>query len=92
MSKTRGRPLAKDRIRRDELLELAYQEFSEFGFKNVSIRKLAAKIGVSDSLFVHHFGSKQKLWYEVVDTLIEREFKFLIAQQKQQVPPLEPIP
>ncbi|MVF12027.1 TetR/AcrR family transcriptional regulator [Ketobacter sp. MCCC 1A13808] len=83
MSKARGRPLDKDRIKRDKLLELAFQEFSEHDFKNVSIRKLAADVGVSDSLFIHHFGSKQKLWYEVVDTLIEREFKSLIAQYKQ---------
>ena len=66
MSKARGRPLDKDRIKRDKLLELAFQEFSEHDFKNVSIRKLAADVGVSDSLFIHHFGSKQKLWYEVV--------------------------
>lgn len=91
MSKTRGRPRAKDQIRRDELLDLAFQEFSESGFKNVSIRKLAAKIGVSDSLFIHHFGSKQKLWYEVVDTIIAQEFKYLIEQQKQNNLPLDPI-
>lgn len=91
MSKTRGRPLEKDRIKRSELLELAFREFSENDFNSVSIRKLAASIGVSDSLFIHHFGSKQKLWYEVVDILIEREFKLLIEQQQTETQQNDPL-
>lgn len=78
MAKSRGRPLDKDKLDRAELLELACREFCDRGFDGVSIRKLAAQIGVSDSLFVHHFGSKQKLWHEAVDTLIDREFRQLI--------------
>lgn len=79
MAKQRGRPQEKDRINRADLVELAFQEFSEKGFDGVSIRRLAARVGVSDSLFIHHFGSKQQLWNEVVDSLIDREFKHLIA-------------
>ncbi|MCK5792667.1 MAG: TetR/AcrR family transcriptional regulator, partial [Ketobacter sp.] len=51
-------------------------------FNSVSLRALAKKLGVSDSLFNHHFGSKQKLWNEVVDSIIGHEFSLLIADLK----------
>jgi TetR/AcrR family transcriptional regulator len=83
MGRAPGRPAANaTTISRHDLLEHAYEEFSEKSFNDVSLRQLAKKIGVSDSLFNHHFGSKQKLWNEVVDTIIEREFRLLISELK----------
>jgi AcrR family transcriptional regulator len=66
---------------RDDLLNLATRAFAENGFTDVSIRKLAAQAGVSDSLFIYHFGSKLKLWREAVDQMIKLEFPRLIARR-----------
>lgn len=86
MSRSPGRPASHDKkTSRQDLLAMALNEFAAKGFSGMSIRKLAASAGVSDSLFVHHFGSKQKLWYEAVDTLIEREFQLLITQLGRDV-------
>lgn len=81
MARSPGRPAANaNTLTREELLEFAFEEFSQRSFNDVSLRALAKKLSVSDSLFNHHFGSKQKLWTEVVDTIIEREFRLLIAE------------
>lgn len=81
MGRAPGRPSANaDTLSREDLLEHAFEEFSQKGFNNVSLRALAKKLGVSDSLFNHHFGSKQKLWNEVVDSIIGHEFSLLIAE------------
>lgn len=81
MGRAPGRPAANaNTLSRTELLEHAFEEFSERSFNDVSLRALAKKLRVSDSLFNHHFGSKQKLWREVVDTIIEREFRQLISE------------
>jgi len=84
MARSPGRPAANtNTITREELLEQAFEEFSQRSFNDVSLRALAKKLSVSDSLFNHHFGSKQKLWTEVVDTIIEREFRLLISELQQ---------
>jgi len=84
MARTPGRPAANaDTLSREALLELAFDEFASHSFNQVSLRALAKKIGVSDSLFNHHFGSKEKLWFEVVDTIMEREFRQLIGSLQQ---------
>lgn len=81
MARTPGRPASYNRtFSRDDLLDLATRAFAEKGFSDVSIRRLAAEAGVSDSLFIHHFGSKLKLWREAVDRMIELEFPQLIAR------------
>lgn len=81
MGRTPGRPAANaNTLSRDALLEHAFEEFSSKSFNDVSLRALAKKLNVSDSLFNHHFGSKNKLWNEVVDTIIEREFRLLISE------------
>ena len=81
MGRAPGRPAANaNTLSRTDLLEHAFEEFSERSFNDVSLRALAKKLRVSDSLFNHHFGSKQKLWREVVDTIIEREFSRLISE------------
>ena len=91
MARTPGRPAAaSDTPSREQLLHLAFNAFCSHGFDGVSIRKLAKSIGVSDSLFIHHFKSKKQLWFEVVDTHLEQEFQQLIQQlrnnQQTQLP------
>ena len=83
MGRAPGRPAANaDTLTREQLLEHAFEEFTQKSFNSVSLRALAKKLGVSDSLFNHHFGSKQKLWNEVVDSIIGHEFSLLIADLK----------
>lgn len=47
---------------RDLILEGALRAFAERGFHGASMRDIAQRAGVSQSLVHHHFGSKEALW------------------------------
>ena len=69
-SRRRGRPARADAVMaREDILRQAFQAFARQGYDNVSQRQLAADCGVSDSLLHHHFGSKQQLWQDAVDSV-----------------------
>lgn len=53
--------------RREELLRVAADLFSEKGFYGTSIRDIARKLGVSVSVIYHHFQNKEGLWSEIID-------------------------
>jgi TetR/AcrR family transcriptional regulator len=52
---------------RGNLLDSAYREFSEQGFHGASIDGICKRAGVSKQVLFHHFGSKQKLYLEVLE-------------------------
>jgi len=53
--------------RREDLLRVAADLFSEKGFYGTSIRDIAKKLGVSVSTIYHHFENKEGLWAEIID-------------------------
>jgi AcrR family transcriptional regulator len=58
---------------RQGLLDRAVQYVAENGIGDVSLRQLAAALGTSHRMLIHHFGSKQGLWIEIVRTVEERQ-------------------
>jgi AcrR family transcriptional regulator len=54
---------------RQELLERAIAFIAERGISDLSLRELAAAIGTSHRMLIHHFGSKEGLWVEVVQAV-----------------------
>lgn len=62
-----GRPSkAKAPPPRAELLQKALECFAQDGYDKVSLRRLAAELGINDALLIHYFGSKEALWDEAV--------------------------
>lgn len=53
-------------VTRERILEVAYQEFAEFGFEGTSTRTIAAKAGVNHPLVTYHFKTKEGLWRAVM--------------------------
>jgi AcrR family transcriptional regulator len=51
---------------RQDLLERAIDFIARRGISDLSLRELAAAIGTSHRMLIHHFGSKEGLWVEVV--------------------------
>jgi TetR/AcrR family transcriptional regulator len=47
---------------RDLIIEAALAAFAENGFHGASMRDIAGRAGISQSLVHHHFGSKDALW------------------------------
>jgi AcrR family transcriptional regulator len=58
---------------RQRLLERAVEYVAENGIGEVTLRRLAAAIGTSHRMLIHHFSSKEGLWVEIVRTVEERQ-------------------
>ena len=59
---------------RRKIIEAAAVIFSKEGFKGSSTRSIAESAGVMNSIISYHFGSKKKLWVEVIAYLFQ-EFR-----------------
>lgn len=58
---------------RDALLHAAIDHIAERGISDLSLRELASAIGTSHRMLIHHFGSKEGLWVEVIRTVEQRQ-------------------
>ncbi|MCP4181013.1 MAG: TetR/AcrR family transcriptional regulator [bacterium] len=57
---------------KDKLLQVAIDEFAEYGYDGVSTRSLASKAGVNNYAISYHFGSKRDLYTTCMVSLIEQ--------------------
>lgn len=71
-----SRPVAQDT--RSRILDCAEVCFIGQGFAATSMRQIAESADTSNSLIVHHFGSKQALW----EAVKERRMQGFIEQQQ----------
>lgn len=69
---------------REELLQRAIAYISDRGISDLSLRELGAAIGSSHRMLIHHFGSREGLWVEVI--------RAVEAQQRANLPELLPDP
>jgi TetR/AcrR family transcriptional regulator len=53
--------------RRIQLLRIAKELFSEYGFENTTAKSIAAAAGVTEAIVFRHFGSKQELYANILD-------------------------
>jgi AcrR family transcriptional regulator len=66
-----------DKGPRDRLLDGAIDYVAHNGLSDVSLRTLAAALGTSHRMLIHHFGSKERLWVEIVRTVEARQRELL---------------
>ena len=59
-------------LNRQKLLEEARQQFAAAGFHGTSIASVAGAVGVTKQTLLHHFGSKEQLFSEVLNELALR--------------------
>ncbi|MEM6681937.1 MAG: TetR/AcrR family transcriptional regulator [Pseudomonadota bacterium] len=59
-----------------KLLEAATREFANRGFDAVTARDIEAKADVQRGLLGYHFGSKQDIWYAVLDGIIDEYYAY----------------
>jgi AcrR family transcriptional regulator len=55
------------------LLEAAIAHIASRGVSDLSLRELAAAIGTSHRMLIHHFGGREGLWVEVIRAVEERQ-------------------
>jgi AcrR family transcriptional regulator len=58
---------------RERLLDAAIEHIAARGISDLSLRELAGAIGTSHRMLIHHFGSKEGLWVEVIRAVEERQ-------------------
>lgn len=56
---------------RERILAAALECFAAFGFEGTSTRAVAAKAGLTHSLVLYHFESKDQLWLSTVEAAVE---------------------
>jgi AcrR family transcriptional regulator len=76
--------------RRQEILEATIAYLVKHGLADLSLRPLAAAAGTSARLLIYHFGSKEQLLAEVLDTLQRRLRESFVqaSATKEDEPPL----
>ena len=57
---------------RDQFIAVAKRLFAERGFYGTSIAAIAEELGLTKQALLHHFGSKEKLYGEVLRELSEQ--------------------
>jgi AcrR family transcriptional regulator len=62
---------------RQRLLDGAIDYVADNGLSDVSLRTLASALGTSHRMLIHHFGSKEQLWVEIVRTVEARQRELL---------------
>lgn len=62
----RGRPTQERSLDKGLLLRTALSVFAEFGYEGTSVRVIADRLGIDDSLIFYHFKNKKNLWIESV--------------------------
>jgi AcrR family transcriptional regulator len=58
---------------RERLLGKAIAHIRDRGLSDLSLRELAAAIGTSHRMLIHHFGSKEGLWVEVIRAVEDQQ-------------------
>ncbi|PKN53687.1 MAG: hypothetical protein CVU55_00765 [Deltaproteobacteria bacterium HGW-Deltaproteobacteria-13] len=67
--KAKGRPLANDGNVRERILKAAREVFILHSFKAASTRMIAKQAGVEHPMIHYYFGSKEKLFYAMAETI-----------------------
>ena len=70
-SRQHARPAATDATR-ERFIEAATVAFADRGFYGVSIASIAETLGLTKQALLHHFGSKEKLYGEVLRKISDR--------------------
>lgn len=62
---------AEGKDAREDLLRAAAEVFSERGFKDASVDEIAARAGYSKGALYWHFGSKDELFFALIDASVD---------------------
>jgi AcrR family transcriptional regulator len=66
-----------DLARRQELLDAVVNEFASGGIGDRALRDVAAAVGTSHRMLLHHFGSRNELLVAIVEEVERREMAVL---------------
>ena len=71
---------------RQRILAAAFDCFCEFGYEKSSMKRIAARAGVSQPLLHHHFDTKERLFHSAIGEMAAQMFATAFDQLPQQGP------
>lgn len=83
------KPRGEGASRRGEILAAAKRLFLEEGFAQATMRRIAAKVGVSGAALYVYFPDKEAIWYAIAEETFGELLATLEASQQAEMPPLE---
>jgi AcrR family transcriptional regulator len=69
---------------RERVLQAALECFGAFGYEGSSTRAVAERAGVSHTLLLYHFASKEQLWRSTMDDVVTR-YRAALAQRLARI-------
>ncbi len=76
-------------LNRQRLFDEARRQFAQRGFHGTSIASIATEVGLTKQTLLHHFGSKERLFSEVLTALAEHLAERVTALEPRNLPPAE---
>lgn len=86
MTQARGKELQKDELRQ-EMMDAARELFVEKGYDNVSMRKIAEKIGYSPTTIYLYFEDKADLLHQICEQAFAKLAKSILSISKRDGDP-----
>ena len=65
--------MTKGERRKQELLKIAYEMFSQLGYENTSVDMIIEKAGIAKGTYYYYFESKEQMLEEVIDMMINAQ-------------------
>lgn len=88
-AKKQSEPVHDELTRKEELIKVAVELFSENGFKGTSIRDIARSLGISVSNMYHYFENKEDLWLAIQEYSVRGLPDYLETIWQESSDPLE---
>lgn len=82
-------PASRKESTRQRLIREAHAQFAEKGFYGTSIADISDALGLTKQTLLHHFGSKEKLYAEVLQRITDRFRRQISSAQTETDHPLE---
>ena len=65
---------------KERILHVAFSLFSEYGYKNASVRKIAKAVGIRESAIYNHYKNKEDIFLEIAKNIFSTPF--LVSQEE----------
>lgn len=83
------RPASPEGDTRQQILQRAITLFAGAGYAGVSVRDVAARVGISAAALYHHFPDKQALYLAAMEHAFARNESGILAALESELSPLE---
>lgn len=78
--------MTKGERRKQDLLTIAYEMFSQIGYENTSVDMIIEKAGIAKGTYYYYFESKEQTLEEVIGMILDTETEKALELKKADMP------